>query len=644
MIALKKLILIFKYKIKAIYLLLLFFLWLCYNFIMNREELLNRVKTELPESPGVYIMKNEGEEVIYVGKAKSLKRRVKSYFDNTPKTQKTYALVSNIDHFDYILTNSELDAFSLECNLIKKYMPKYNILLKDDKSFPYIKIDMNEKYPRVQVARRPKSQSGVLLFGPYVTGTRISELMSLIKSAYSVRWCNTNFDKKPFLERPCVHGEIGNCVAPCVSLENAKKYDEVINNVIDFLNGKTGDIKKKLKEKMNKFASELKFEEALAIRNQLKSVENIDKELITSLSNDSNIDIFVIAEQDEVYCINMMMIRGGKNVGQINFPITNVVGEKQDILLQFISNHYSEQSMLPKEIVLEEISEERKQMLQEYLLSNFNRVVKIVVPKIGVKVELIQNALKNAKEQLVHSKDRIEKRYQMTIDALEKLKELLGLKRLKRIEGFDISNISGEFSVASMVVFENGEPAYKEYRKFKIKTVVGSDDFASMYETLTRRLTDYIEQKENFSKRPDLILIDGGFGQLHSAYRAVQDLGLDIPMISLAKRDEEICTTKSNEPIRLSKSDYVLRLLQRVRDESHRFAITFHRSLRGKSLKSSLSEIEGLGEKKINLLIKHFKSVDAISKASQNDLEKVEGIGEVLAKTIFDFYHPDIIK
>ncbi len=644
MIALKKLILIFKYKTKAIYLLLLFFLWLCYNFIMNREELLNRVKTELPESPGVYIMKNEGEEVIYVGKAKSLKRRVKSYFDNTPKTQKTYALVSNIDHFDYILTNSELDAFSLECNLIKKYMPKYNILLKDDKSFPYIKIDMNEKYPRVQVARRPKSQSGVLLFGPYVTGTRISELMSLIKSAYSVRWCNINFDKKPFLERPCVHGEIGNCVAPCVSLENAKKYDEVINNVIDFLNGKTGDIKKKLKEKMNKFASELKFEEALAIRNQLKSVENIDKELITSLSNDSNIDIFVIAEQDEVYCINMMMIRGGKNVGQINFPITNVVGEKQDILLQFISNHYSEQSMLPKEIVLEEITEERKQMLQEYLLSNFNRVVKIVVPKIGVKVELIQNALKNAKEQLVHSKDRIEKRYQMTIDALEKLKELLGLKRLKRIEGFDISNISGEFSVASMVVFENGEPAYKEYRKFKIKTVVGSDDFASMYETLTRRLTDYIEQKENFSKRPDLILIDGGFGQLHSAYRAVQDLGLDIPMISLAKRDEEICTTKSNEPIRLSKSDYVLRLLQRVRDESHRFAITFHRSLRGKSLKSSLSEIEGLGEKKINLLIKYFKSVDAISKASQNDLEKVEGIGEVLAKTIFDFYHSDIVK
>ena len=644
MIALKKLILIFKYKTKAIYLLLLFFLWLCYNFIMNREELLNRVKTELPESPGVYIMKNEGEEVIYVGKAKSLKRRVKSYFDNTPKTQKTYALVSNIDHFDYILTNSELDAFSLECNLIKKYMPKYNILLKDDKSFPYIKIDMNEKYPRVQVARRPKSQSGVLLFGPYVTGTRISELMSLIKSAYSVRWCNINFDKKPFLERPCVHGEIGNCVAPCVSLENAKKYDEVINNVIDFLNGKTGDIKKKLKEKMNKFASELKFEEALAIRNQLKSVENIDKELITSLSNDSNIDIFVIAEQDEVYCINMMMIRGGKNVGQINFPITNVVGEKQDILLQFISNHYSEQSMLPKEIVLEEITEERKQMLQEYLLSNFNRVVKIVVPKIGVKVELIQNALKNAKEQLVHSKDRIEKRYQMTIDALEKLKELLGLKRLKRIEGFDISNISGEFSVASMVVFQNGEPAYKEYRKFKIKTVVGSDDFASMYETLTRRLTDYIEQKENFSKRPDLILIDGGFGQLHSAYRAVQDLGLDIPMISLAKRDEEICTTKSNEPIRLSKSDYVLRLLQRVRDESHRFAITFHRSLRGKSLKSSLSEIEGLGEKKINLLIKYFKSVDAISKASQNDLEKVEGIGEVLAKTIFDFYHSDIVK
>lgn len=611
---------------------------------MTREELLNRVKTEVPEQPGVYIMKDAGGDVIYVGKAKILRKRMKSYFDPTPKTTKTYALVSNIDHFDYIITNSELDAFSLECNLIKKYMPKYNILLKDDKSFPYLKIDLNERFPRVQVVRRPKQEHNVLIFGPYVTGTRISELVTLIKSAYPIRWCNINFDKKDYLERPCVHGEIGNCLAPCINAGNEKKYLEMINNVIDFLNGKTGDIKKQLKEKMDKCAEEFKFEDAIIYRNELKSVEHIDKELITNLNNEKNIDIFAIAEQDEVFDINVMMIRGGKNVGQVNYPITEVVGEKSELLSQFISNYYSISSMLPQEIVVRDLSVEQKEMLQVYLLSNFNKVVKITIPKIGLKVEFLDNCTKNAMDYLKNSKERIDKKYKMTIDALDRLKNMLNIPRLKRIEGYDISNISGQFSVASMVVFENGEPAYKEYRKFKIKTVVGPDDFASMNETLTRRLTDYIEQKENFSKKPDLILIDGGYGQLHSAQKAVEALGLNIPIISLAKRDEEICTTKSNEPICLEKRDYVLRLLQRVRDESHRFAITFHRNLRGKSLKSSLSEIEGVGEKKATALIKYFKSVEAISKASKNDLMKVDGVGKNLAEIIFDFYHKDIVK
>lgn len=611
---------------------------------MNREELLNRVKTELPDSPGVYIMKNTGDEVVYVGKAKALKRRVKSYFDATPKTQKTYALLSNIDHFEYILTNSELDAFSLENNLIKKYKPKYNILLKDDKTFPYLKIDMKEVYPRVQIARRPKNEPHVLLFGPYVTGTRITELLSLIKSAYPVRWCNINFNNKKRLERPCLHGDIGNCMAPCISDEREQEYMQMLQKVIDFLNGKTGDIKKQLKAKMNKFAEELRFEEALVVRNQLKSVENIDKELITSLSTEHDIDIFAIAELDETFDVNVMMIRKGKNVGQVNYPIYEVVGEKNDLLLSFISNYYSDVTMLPKEVIVADFDDEKREMLQGYLLSNLNRAVKVTVPKIGVKIEFLKNCEKNALEYLTHSKDRIEKKYKMTIEAEESLKEMLGLKRLKRIEGFDISNISGEFSVASMVVFENGEPAYKEYRKFKIKTVVGPDDFASMREVLTRRLTDYIEQKENFSKKPDLILIDGGFGQLHAVEQVMSDLGLDIPIISLAERDEEICTTKSNESIKLKRSDYVLRLLQRVRDESHRFAITFHRELRGKSLKSSLSEIDGVGEKKVKSLLKHFKSVENISKASEKELAKAEGIGENLAKIIFDYYHKDIVK
>lgn len=606
---------------------------------MNREQLLNRVKTEVPESPGVYIMKNRADEIIYVGKAKILRRRMKSYFDNSPKTTKTYALVENIDHFDYILTNSELDAFSLECNLIKENKPKYNILLKDDKSFPYIKIDLNEKYPRVQVARRPKSEPNVLLFGPYVTGTRISELMSLIKSAYMIRWCNKNFDKNPRLARPCVHGEIGNCVAPCISEENEKKYNEMIANVIDFLNGKTGDIKKQLKQKMNDCAEKLKFEEALKYRNELKSVENIDKNLISSLTSDCNLDVFAISEQDEVRAINIMIIRGGKNIGQFSVGISDVVGDNKDILLQYISNYYSSGNAVCKEIVVKDLDEKQREVLQEYFLSKFAKVVKITVPVKGVKLKLIQNCEKNAEEYLRNSKDKIERKHQMTLEAEERLKEILGLEKLNRIEGYDISNIGGNFSVASMVVFEGGEPAYKEYRKFKIKTVVGSDDFASMHETLKRRLKDFVDKKENFTKKPDLILIDGGFGQLHSAASVIDELGLDIKIISLAKRDEEICTTKSNVPIRLAKSDYVLRLLQRVRDESHRFAITFHRNLRGKSLKSVLSDIEGLGELKVNALLRHFKSTQAVSQATTYDLMQVEGIGESLAKEIYDYFH-----
>lgn len=610
---------------------------------MVREELLDKVKSQLPLSPGVYIMKNAYGEVIYVGKAKALKHRVKSYFDNTPKTQKTYALVANIDSFDYILTNSEQDAFSLESNLIKKYKPKYNILLKDDKSFPYLKIDFKERFPRVQIVRRPKNESNTILFGPYVTGTRISQLLSLIKSAYPIRWCNKNFDKKARLERPCLHGSIGNCLAPCFSQENEDKYMQTLGKVIDFLNGKTGDIKKQLRQKMDNFAKELKFEEALVVRNHLRAVENIDSELITSLTNENDIDIFAMSELDDYFDINVMMIRKGKNVGQVNYPISEVLGEKNEILMSFISNYYQTPAMLPKEIVLKDFSDEERDMLQIYLLTSFNKTVKITVPKIGIKVEFLKNCEKNASEYLLHSKQRIEKHNKMTVEALESLKKILGLSRLNRIECFDISHISGQFSVASMVVFERGEPAYREYRKFKIKTVDGNDDYASMNEVLVRRLSNLIEVKENFSKKPDLLLIDGGFGQLHAAKRAQEELGVDIPMISLAEKNEEICTLDLSEPIILKKSDYALKLLQRIRDESHRFAITYHRQLRGKSLKTSLLEIDGLGEAKAKSLLKKFKSVENISKASKQELAKAEGIGDVLAEMIYNYYHKDII-
>ena len=360
--------------------------------------------------------------------------------------------------------------------------------------------------------------------------------------------------------------------------------------------------------------------------------------MITSLASNSNFDVFAIVERDEIFAVNVMIMRGGKNMGQVNYPLVDVVGNKNEILMSFISSYYKEK-LLPKEIVAANLNDEDKATLQEFLLSNYSKVVKITIPKIGIKKELVENADKNANEFLEHYKERIDRKYQMTQVALEKLKGILKLKRLYRIEGYDISNISGEFSVASMVVFERGEPAYKEYRKFKIKTVQGADDYKSMKEVLFRRLTDLKECKEGFSKKPDLILIDGGFGQLNEARKVIEDLELDIEVISLAEKNEEICTCWSKEPIVLELRDNALKLLQRVRDESHRFAITYHRNLRGKSLKSSISKIEGVGEQKAQALLKHFKSVDAISKASEKDLMKVQGIGENLAKIIFDFYH-----
>lgn len=599
--------------------------------------MLCRVKTEVPESPGVYIMKNAADEIIYIGKAKVLRRRMKSYFDPTPKTTKTLALVKNIDHFDYILTNSELDAFSLECNLIKEHKPKYNILLKDDKSFPYIKIDLNEKYPRVQVARRPKPSPNVLLFGPYVTGTRIGELMSLIKSAYAVRWCNKNFDDRP-LARPCVHGEIGNCAAPCLGGERAERYGKIIDNVIDFLNGKTGDIKRELRQKMDTAAKDMRFEDAIKYRNELSSVQNMEKNLITSLDVGSNLDVFGVAVLDGVYAVCTMIIRSGKNVGQFSTALGEAVGDTDEVLMQYIFNFYTASSVPAKEVVLR-ISEDKREILQEFFLNKFGRVIRITVPKIAVKRQLVENCERNANEFLSHSAIRLEKKRLMTTDAIDRLKAILGLDKLKRIEGYDISNIGGNYSVASMVVFENGEPAAKEYRKFKIKTVTGSDDFASMHETLSRRLSDMLNSKEKFCKCPDLILIDGGFGQLHAAAEVIASKGLQIPIISLAKRDEEICTLTSNIPIKLEKADYALRLLQRVRDEAHRFAITFHRDLRSKGIESELRQIEGLGRQKTNELIKYFKSVESIRQASREELVKVKGIGEALAEQIYSYFH-----
>ncbi len=601
------------------------------------EKIREKVKL-LPAKPGVYIMHAADGTVIYVGKAKVLKNRVKSYFDGSQKTVKTYALVSNVDDFEYIITNSELDAFSLESNLIKKYKPHYNILLKDDKSFPYIRINLKERFPRVTVARRPK-KDGSLLFGPYVTGIRIGEMMSLIKWAYPVRWCNKNFDDGKVIARPCLHGQMGDCLAPCAFKEREVEYNKTIRKVINFLNGDTKDIKKQLTEKMNKYSAEMKYEEALEIRNLLEAVEVMDSSLITSLTTESDIDVFALCQGEDIADINVMKVRAGKNVGQFNYPIEDAVGEKHELLASFIANFYQDGSELPREILLESFMQDSKDLLENFIRDKFGKKVNVLYPVRGVKKQLLDSTTANAEEYVTNSRDRFIRHKKLTTDALEELCQITGLSRINRIEGYDISNISGTDSVASMVVFEGGEPDKSQYRKFKIKTVEGADDFASMYETLYRRVRDLVECKEGFNKRPDLILIDGGLGQLHSAEQAIASAGANIPVISLAKQDEEIFVSGSSVPVRLDKSNYALRLLQRVRDEAHRFAVMFHRNLRGQSMTSFLLELPGIGKATSQKIWKHFKTKEDIFNAKPEDFALIDGISDIKALEIHKAIH-----
>lgn len=604
---------------------------------MVSEKIKEKVKL-LPALPGVYIMHDKTGKVIYVGKAKKLKNRVKTYFDASQKTQKTYALVSNVEDFEYILTNSEQDAFSLESNLIKKYKPRYNILLKDDKSFPFIKINMKEKYPRVQVARRPK-RDGSLLFGPYVTGIRIGEIMGLIKWAYPIRWCNTNFDGKKQAKRPCLHGEIGNCLAPCAFPEREKEYLENIKKIVDFLNGDNKDIKIQLEKRMHSLASEMRFEEALEVRNLLSALDVLDSQIITTLSSSSNIDVFALSSSDELSAVNVMKIRAGKNIGQFNFPDEEVVGEKSEILQSFMSSYYVESQDLPREILLENYMSESKELLENFLFEKFQKKVIITIPERGTKRKLVENCLRNAENFVFASRDKFERHKKLTTDALKELSEILKVENISRIEGYDISNISGTNNVASMVVFENGEPSKSEYRKFKIKTVEGANDFECLKETIRRRLENLVQEQNGFCKRPDLMLIDGGLGQLHSVKEIVDEFGLQIPIVSLAKQDEEVFVTESSVPIVLEKNNYALRLLQRVRDESHRFAVLFHRNLRGQSLTSFLREIPGIGKATSEKIWKHFKTKENIFNAPPGAFAEIEGISKIKAFEIYENIH-----
>jgi len=544
---------------------------------MNNK--IKHVLENLPPKSGVYFMKDNQGKIIYIGKAKNLKNRVSSYFNGSKKNLKTELLVSSIDSVEYILASSELDAFSLESNLIKENQPKYNILLKDDKLFPYIKIDKKEKFPTINVVRKVK-HDGALYFGPYVTGLKVTELVAIIKSAFKVRQCKINFEKSNKHKRMCLFGDMGKCMAPCIGKVTEEEYNNTINDVIDFLNGKNSLVKKLLTEKMNKCIEVQDFEGAIVFRDQLKLVEKSDNYILTSLTRDENFDVFAINKEDDFICINIVAVRNGKTILDKNIAVDALESSLSECLEDFILEYYSKNS-LPQEILT---NIELNSFLAEALTNLYSKSVIVKIPQIGTKKKIMEVAIENTKEYLNKNLEISKIRDAMQLGATKELAQILGLSKLpSRIECYDISNISGTNSVGSMVVFTDGKPNKKEYRKFKIKTVIGANDYASMEEVLDRRFKRLIENDPAFAK-PDLIILDGGLGQLHSAKKIRDKYKLDISLISIAKKEEEIYSLESSEPIILPSSSNARKLVQRIRDEAHKSAITYHKQLREKNM------------------------------------------------------------
>lgn len=604
------------------------------------KDVLERIKDKvhkLPTSSGVYKMLDRYGNIIYVGKAKNLKQRVSSYFVDTAKPEKVMQMVSNVYDFEYILTLSEIEALQLESNLIHTHMPFYNILLKDGKAFPYIKIDIKKDYPRATITRKIV-KDGSMYFGPYFSKINASTILSIINNTFKLRTCNQNIvENKKSNTRACLNYHIEKCLAPCEGRVSKSEYRKEVDKVIDFLKGDTSTPKEILTNKMKIYADTLSFEKAIEVRQIIESLEYINSQNVTGLTNDKDIDILGLASNGKNSVISVGCIRGGKMIGLNNYNVIDASLNEADTLVNFITQYYMSQKVAPSLILVP--SEIDFDTVKDYLKS-YNSSVQIVHPKIGTNKRLIDMANSNASEFLEKSIHLDELKHNKTLGALKQLQMTASLSQLpKRIEGYDISNLGGTNTVASMVVFINGEPYKKHYRKFRIDTT-GQNDFRNMHDIITRRLNEYKKGTDiSFSQMPDLMLIDGGAIQLEFAHNALVESGLQTDMISLAERDEEIYTL-DGDIIRLSRDNYALKLLQNVRDESHRFAITFQKSLRQKTaLKSELSNIPLIGPKKINNLFEKFKSITAIKNASIDDLMTTTGISEILAKNIYDYFH-----
>lgn len=608
---------------------------------------------KLPSKPGVYIMHDKHDTIIYVGKAISLKNRVRQYFQNsrnlTPKIQQ---MVTRIQYFEYIITDSELEALVLESNLIKEHRPKYNTMLKDDKNYPYIKVTVNEAYPRVLFAR-DRGKDKAKYFGPYTSSKSVKDTIELIQKIYFTRTCNRNLPKDIGKERPCLYYHIKQCKAPCQGYISEEDYRESVNQVLEFLNGNYGLVTKDLEQKMMDASDNMEFEAAASYRDLLNSVKQIaQKQKINSDIEDRDILALAIARDEAV--VQVFFIRNGKLIGREHFYLTGVEHEeKSSVMTSFVKQFYAGTPYIPKELILGEAIEEQD-VIEEWLSSKRGQKVYIKVPLKGEKERLVELARKNASLVLQQDSEKIKREEAKTVGALKLIADLLDIPGLNRVESFDISNISGFESVGSMVVYEKGKPKRNDYRKFKIKWVKGPDDYASMYEVLTRRFThgmrEDAELKEkkmsaefgSFNRYPDLIMMDGGKGQVNVALRVLDELKLNIPVCGMVKDDNHRTRGLyyNNKELPMDRNSEAFKLVTRIQDETHRFAIEYHRQLRGKSqIHSVLDDIEGIGEARRKALMKHFQSLEAIKGASEEELAGVDTMNKRAAKQVYDFFH-----
>lgn len=593
----------------------------------------------LPDSPGVYIMKNETGKVIYVGKAVVLKNRVRQYFQsNKGHSPKVRVMVSKIADFETILTGSEMEALILECNLIKKYRPRYNISLKDDKTYPYVKVTLAEKYPRVMITRRIM-KDGARYFGPYTQVGAVHESLKLLRRLFPMRTC-----KHMDVDRPCLEYHIKRCVAPCTGEVNTEEYKKMVDAVCLFLEGRTEIVEKRLEEQMMDAAENLRFEEAARLRDQLHAVQKVaEKQRIVTGSGDQ--DAIGMSRSEIGVCVQIFFIRSGKMIGREHFLLSGSEEESNsDVLSAFLKQYYHRAAFIPHEILLPmEVPEQ--QVIGEWLTEKKGSKVYVEVPQRGTKHDIVMMAENNAAKYLSDEAARIKTSNEQTEGAVRELGEYLGMKQLPwRMECFDISHIQGSETVASMVVFEGGIPNKSAYRRFKIKSAEGKpDDFLSMREVTTRRYG-----KKDVEDMPDLIIIDGGKGQLSSALEIIRGAGhTAVPVIGLAKQFEWIFVEGKSEPVILPRNSQALFLMQRIRDEAHRFAITYHRSLRGKrNLVSVLDHITGIGEKRRQALRKKFGTIQNMRDASVEELAAVPGMTRPAARAVYNFFqaHEEFVK